>query len=61
MSSETGVEFAPDAAEAIKLANAAAENDQHEDEQQQEGQVNGELLFFCLCIFIASQLKCISN
>lgn len=40
MSSETGVEFAPDAAEAIKLANAAAENDQHEDEQQ-EGQVNG--------------------
>ncbi len=43
MSSETGVEFAPDAAEAIKLANAAAENDQHEDEQQ-EGQVNGELV-----------------
>lgn len=40
MSSETGVEFAPDAAEAIKLANAAAENDQHEDEQP-EGQVNG--------------------
>ena len=47
MSSETGVEFAPDAAEAIKLANAAAENDQHEDEQQ-EGQVNGELVGWLL-------------